>query len=58
MRKASQFINYLGLKLLLIEKGFVKVSVPFRKEVVGDMAKNSWHGGIIATIMDSLGGIA
>jgi len=50
--------KFLGLKLLLIEKGFVKVSVPFRKEVVGDIRKNRWHGGIIATIMDSVGGIA
>jgi len=50
--------KFLGLKLILIEKGFVKVSVPFRKEVVGDIRKNRWHGGIIATIMDSVGGIA
>ncbi|WP_347374041.1 hotdog fold thioesterase [Aequorivita sp. Q41] len=50
--------KFLGLKLLVIEKGFVKVSVPFRDEVVGDIRKNRWHGGIIATIMDSVGGIA
>jgi len=50
--------NFLGLKLLVIEKGFVRVSVPFRDEVVGDIRKNRWHGGIIATIMDSVGGIA
>ena len=50
--------NFLGLKLLVLEKGFVKVSVPFRDEVVGDIRTNRWHGGIIATIMDSVGGIA
>ncbi|NQX80812.1 MAG: hotdog fold thioesterase [Flavobacteriaceae bacterium] len=50
--------KFLGLKLLHIEKGFVRVSVPFRKEVVGDVRKNRWHGGIIATVMDSVGGIA
>ena len=44
--------------MLVIEKGFVRVSVPFRDEVVGDIRKNRWHGGIIATIMDSVGGIA
>ncbi|QTY28302.1 hotdog fold thioesterase [Flavobacterium sp. CS20] len=49
--------KFLGLKLLLIEKGFVRVSVPFRDEVVGDFRRNRWHGGIIATIMDSVGGI-
>ncbi|MBQ4915478.1 hotdog fold thioesterase [Maribacter sp. MMG018] len=50
--------KFLGLKLLVLEKGFVRVSVPFRDEVVGDIRRNRWHGGIIATIMDSVGGIA
>ncbi|HEY9221242.1 MAG TPA: hotdog fold thioesterase [Lutibacter sp.] len=50
--------KFLGLKLLVLEKGFVRVSVPFRDEVVGDFRRNRWHGGIIATIMDSVGGIA
>ena len=50
--------KFLGLKLLELEKGFVKVKVPFRDEIVGDMRTNRWHGGIIATIMDSVGGIA
>ena len=49
--------KFLGVKLLVLEKGFVKVNVPFRNEVVGDIRRNSWHGGIIATIMDSVGGI-
>lgn len=50
--------KFLGLKLLLLEKGFVRVSVPFRDEIVGDFRRNRWHGGIIATIIDSVGGIA
>ncbi|NJY62811.1 hotdog fold thioesterase [Salinimicrobium sp. CDJ15-81-2] len=50
--------KFLGLKLLVLEKGFVRVSVPFRDEVIGDFRRNRWHGGIIATIMDSAGGIA
>ncbi len=49
--------KFLGLKLLVLEKGFVRVSVPFRDEVIGDFRRNRWHGGIIATIMDSVGGI-
>ncbi len=27
--------KFLGLKLLVLEKGFVKVSVPFREEIDG-----------------------
>ncbi|MDD3005914.1 hotdog fold thioesterase [Flavobacterium sp.] len=49
--------KFLGLKLLVLEKGIVRVSVPFRDEVIGDFRRNRWHGGIIATIMDSVGGI-
>ncbi|MCG2792001.1 MAG: hotdog fold thioesterase [Weeksellaceae bacterium] len=49
--------KFLGLEMLVLEKGFVRVRVPFREEVVGDFRRNRWHGGIIATIMDSVGGI-
>jgi len=58
IEKGIPIHKFLGLKLLVLEKGFVKVSVPFRDEVVGDIRRNRWHGGIIATIMDSVGGIA
>lgn len=49
--------KFLGLELLHIEKDYVKVRVPFRPEVVGDIRSNRWHGGIITTVMDSVGGI-
>lgn len=49
--------KFLSLKVLELEEGFAKVRVPYRKEVVGDIRLNRWHGGIIATIMDSVGGI-
>ena len=29
--------------------------MPFRKDLVGDIRTNHWHGGIIATILDSVG---
>jgi len=49
--------KFLGLKVKKLEKGFVSVSVPLRQEVIGDVRKNRWHGGMIATIMDSVGAI-
>ncbi|WP_224483042.1 hotdog fold thioesterase [Robertkochia aurantiaca] len=49
--------KFLGLKVLSVEKGYVRVSVPFRTELVGDIRRNRWHGGIIATVMDSVGGM-
>ena len=49
--------KFLGLKIDLLEKNFVRISVPFRKELVGDFRNNRWHGGVIATVMDSVGGV-
>jgi uncharacterized protein (TIGR00369 family) len=48
--------KYFGLKVETIEKEFIRVKVPFRKDFVGDIRANRWHGGIMATIMDSVGG--
>ena len=59
IRLAEQEIpihKYFGLKVEVIEKEFIKVRVPFRKDLVGDIRTNHWHGGIIATILDSVGG--
>jgi len=50
--------KFLGVELLEIRQGYAKVKVPFREEVIGDFMRRRWHGGIIATIMDSVGGIA
>jgi uncharacterized protein (TIGR00369 family) len=59
-RMIEEFVpihKFLGLQLLEIKKDDVKVRVPFRAEVVGDIRSNRWHGGIITTVMDSVGGI-
>jgi len=50
--------KFLGIKLLEIKKGYAKLKVPFREEVIGDVRKRRWHGGIIATVMDSVGALA
>lgn len=49
--------KFLGLKIETLTNDFVKIRVPFKKELVGDFRTNRWHGGIIATIMDSVGGV-
>ena len=49
--------KFLGMKIVELEKGYAKAYVPFRDEVVGDVRRKRWHGGIMATVMDSLGGV-
>lgn len=49
--------KFLNLKLVEIRTGYAKVSVPFQETVIGDIVRRRWHGGMLATIMDSVGGI-
>jgi uncharacterized protein (TIGR00369 family) len=48
----------LHLKILDMEEGFTKIHIPFRDEFIGDFIQNRWHGGIQASIADTVGGIA
>ena len=47
----------LGLTVLEIKKGFVKVHIPFKEDFIGDFIQKRWHGGVQAMIADSAGGI-
>lgn len=56
--EAIPFHKLLGIKIVEIEKGYAKCIIPFRPELLGDSAAKRWHGGVIATAMDGLGGMA
>ncbi|MBU0529545.1 PaaI family thioesterase [bacterium] len=47
-----------GLEVVEIEVGYVKLHVPFKEEFIGDALQKLWHGGILAGIADTAGGIA
>lgn len=57
MLNAMPVNKLLGVVLESIEEGHVEVCVPFRKDFVGDFRRGLWHGGILASIADTLGGI-
>lgn len=50
--------RFLGVELVEIRRGYAKLKVPFKEEVLGDIVRRRWHGGILATLMDSVGGLA
>ncbi|HXH18676.1 MAG TPA: hotdog fold thioesterase [Chitinophagales bacterium] len=50
--------QFLGVKLVEISKGFAKIKIPFRPELIGDPRIQSLHGGIISLALDSVGGAA
>jgi len=47
-----------GLEVVEIDVGYVKLHVPFKEEFIGDALQKLWHGGILAGIADTAGGIA
>lgn len=50
--------RFLGVKMIDIRAGYCKMLFPFREEVIGDFRARRWHGGLIATALDSVGGAA
>lgn len=57
MLNAMPINKLLGVVLESIEEGHVEVRVPFQKTFVGDFRRGLWHGGILASIADTVGGV-
>jgi uncharacterized protein (TIGR00369 family) len=47
----------LGMEIRKLEEGFAEVCIPFKEEFIGDFSRGLWHGGILASIADSTGGL-
>ena len=47
----------LGLIIEKLEEGYVEVHLPFQKKFVGDFQKGLYHGGILASVADTAGGL-
>ena len=47
----------LGLKIIEIESGYAYIQIPFKEEFIGDFIQKRWHGGILASIADTAGGV-
>ncbi len=58
VEQAIPFHKFLGIELLELKQGYAKIRVPFREEVIGDPRSRRWHGGVLATVLDSVGGLA
>ncbi|MCD6556518.1 MAG: hypothetical protein DRI94_03775 [Bacteroidetes bacterium] len=50
--------KFIGVKVLEIEEGFVKLLFPYREEFIGDPRSKRLHGGYTATAVDLAGGVA
>lgn len=52
------FNKLLGIQADRVGQGDVRLSLPFRDELIGDPLRRAIHGGVLATIADVAGGMA
>jgi uncharacterized protein (TIGR00369 family) len=51
------FNKFLGMRAELVERGRVRIALPYREELIGDPMRLALHGGVISTLVDTVGGI-
>src|SRR4051794_27645145 len=49
------FNRYLGVKLAGQRKGFARLEIPYREELVGDPMRPALHGGVLSALADAAG---
>lgn len=52
------FNKLLGIRAERVERGDVRLELPWRDEFIGDPLKRAVHGGVISTLADVAGGMA
>jgi len=58
MEEVIPFNRFLGLRVRGVRKGFARLEIPFRDELVGDPLRPALHGGVISMLADTAGGAA
>jgi len=58
MEEFIAFNAYLGVKLTEIRPGYAEMRIPFRDEFIGNPLRRAIHGGLVATLIDTVGGAA
>jgi uncharacterized protein (TIGR00369 family) len=58
MEEVIPFNRYLGVRATAVRKGFARLEVPFRDELVGDPLRPALHGGVLSAVADAAGGAA
>jgi len=58
IEKSIPFNAFLGVRVTRIEKGMIRMEVPWRDEFIGDPVRPAMHGGVISALADAAGGFA
>jgi uncharacterized protein (TIGR00369 family) len=56
--KGFPHVEWLEMRTHETESGVVLLSVPYRKQLIGDMETGVIHGGVVTTLLDSGCGMA
>ena len=48
--------KFINANVIELRDGYCKMRWPFREEVIGNFIKQNWHGGMIASALDAVGG--
>ncbi|MCK6586046.1 MAG: hotdog fold thioesterase [Polyangiaceae bacterium] len=51
------FNKFLGMRAEHVERGRVRIALPYRDELIGDALRPALHGGVLSTLVDTVGGI-
>ena len=52
------FNKFLGIEIDDAKEGWVRLSLPYRTDYIGDASRPALHGGVISTLIDTCGGFA
>jgi len=58
MEEIIPFNRYLGVRVTEVRKGFARLEIPFREELIGDPLRPALHGGVLSALADAAGGAA
>ncbi|MBU1040601.1 MAG: PaaI family thioesterase [Proteobacteria bacterium] len=52
------FNEVLGIRVVELGEGHVRLRVPYQRELLGDVRRPALHGGVISSLVDVCGGFA
>jgi uncharacterized protein (TIGR00369 family) len=58
MEEIIPFNVHVGVRVSEVDRGRVRLEVPFRPELIGDPMRQAVHGGVISMLADTAGGAA
>ncbi|HEY5243566.1 MAG TPA: hotdog fold thioesterase [Polyangiaceae bacterium] len=58
MEELIPFNRVLGIRVVEIDRGHVRMEIAFREELIGDPVRRAVHGGVISALADTAGGCA